>query len=78
MSHKRNSHMDRPTYPGLERRGRKLEKQGPYCNRVQDELIILHDALNSSVSSVVITNLDGKISHVNSAFLGIFGYGEKK
>ena len=45
--------------------------------QVQEELSIVHDALNSSVSGVIITNLNGKITYVNSAFLKIFDYHDK-
>ena len=37
----------------------------------------MYDALNSSVSGVIITNLDGKITYVNPAFLRIFDYHDK-
>ena len=45
--------------------------------QAQEELSIAHDALNSSVSGIIITKLDGKITYVNSAFLRIFEYQDK-
>lgn len=46
-------------------------------SRVEEELSIAHDALHSSVSGVIITNLEGQIKYINPAFLEIFGYKEK-
>ena len=37
----------------------------------------MYDALSSSVSGVMITNLEGRNKYVNPAFLRIFGYREK-
>jgi len=45
--------------------------------RMEEELSIVYDALNSSVSGVIITNLEGRIKYVNPAFLRVFGYGQK-
>ena len=45
--------------------------------KLEEELSIVYDALSSSVSGVIITNLDGQIIYVNPAFLRIFGYREK-
>ncbi len=38
---------------------------------------IVHDALNSSVSAIIITNLEGEIKYANSAFLKMFLYEDK-
>ena len=45
--------------------------------KLEEELSIVYDALSSSVSGVIITNLAGRIQYVNPAFLRIFGYREK-
>jgi PAS domain S-box-containing protein len=45
--------------------------------KLEEELSIVYDALSSSVSGVIITNLGGRIKYVNPAFLRIFGYREK-
>ncbi len=45
--------------------------------QAQEELSLVYDALNSSVSGVIITNPDGKITYVNPAFLRIFDYHDK-
>ncbi|UCG80337.1 MAG: PAS domain-containing protein, partial [Desulfobacterales bacterium] len=42
------------------------------------ELSVVYDALNSSVSGVIITNHEGKITYVNPAFLRIFEYEDKR
>jgi PAS domain S-box-containing protein len=43
----------------------------------EDVLSIVLDALNSSVSGVCITNIDGRIVYVNLAFLNMFQYEEQ-
>ena len=45
--------------------------------KAEEELSIVYDALNSSVSGVIITNLEGRIKYVNPAFLRVFGYKKK-
>ena len=45
--------------------------------KMEEELSIVYDALNSSVSAVIITNLEGQIKYINSAFLKMFVYEEK-
>jgi len=51
-----------------------LEKEALDHKRAEEELSIVYDALDSSVSGVIITNLDGKITYANPAFLRIFEY----
>jgi PAS domain S-box-containing protein len=41
------------------------------------ELNLVRDALNSSVSGVIITDLDGSVRYVNNTFLRLFEYGGK-
>jgi len=41
------------------------------------ELSVVRDALNSSVSGVIIADLDGNIRYVNNTFLRLFEYGGK-
>lgn len=41
------------------------------------ELSVVRDALNSSVSGVIICDLDGNIRYVNNTFLKLFEYGGK-
>ncbi len=38
------------------------------------ELIILHDSLNSSINGVIITDIEGKITYCNPAFIDMFDY----
>jgi PAS domain S-box-containing protein len=38
---------------------------------------VVHDALNSSASGIIMTDPDGKIIYVNPSFLRIFGYRKK-
>jgi PAS domain S-box-containing protein len=67
----------RPTYRELELKLNDLEKGGLDRKRAQAELNVAYDALHSSVSGIIITNLDGKITYVNPAFLRIFEYRNK-
>jgi PAS domain S-box-containing protein len=46
--------------------------------RMEEELSIVYDALNSSASGVIITNLEGRIKYVNPAFLRVFGYAKSE
>ncbi|MBN1842523.1 MAG: PAS domain S-box protein [Deltaproteobacteria bacterium] len=64
----------KPTYEELEQKVRTLEKEVAEFSRTKEELSVVYDALNSSVSGVIITNLDGQIRYVNSAFLSMFDY----
>jgi PAS domain S-box-containing protein len=68
---------NRPTGEELAVRIRMLEKEVLDCKGAQEELSVVYDALNSSVSGVIITNPQGKITYVNPAFLRIFEYRDK-
>ena len=50
----------------------EFEKIKAIRRQYAEELSVVHDALNSSVSGVIITNLEGKIIYVNNTFLRIF------
>jgi len=67
----------KPTYEELEQRVKELEKETLERKQQRKELSVVYDALNSSVSGVTITYLDGRITYVNPAFLRIFGYRDK-
>jgi len=67
----------KPTHEELEQRVKALEKEVAEFSRTKEELSVAYDALNSSVSGVIITNLDGQIRYVNSAFLTMFEYEDK-
>ncbi len=64
----------KPTYEQLEQRVKALEKEVAEASRTKQELSVIYDALNSSMSGVIITNLDGRITYVNAAFLRMFEY----
>lgn len=51
-----------------------LEKEALDRKRAEEELSIVYDALDSSAGGVIITDLDGKITYANPAFLRIFEY----
>jgi PAS domain S-box-containing protein len=69
--------MSKPNCPEPDLGVHKRGNQNGQCDRTNDELSIVYDALNSSASGVIITNLEGEIRYVNSAFLRILGYESK-
>ncbi|MBA3045235.1 MAG: PAS domain S-box protein [Candidatus Thermoplasmatota archaeon] len=52
----------------------EMEKSIAKRKKAEDELSKVHDALESSVNGVIIANLDGEITYVNSAFMEMFEY----
>jgi PAS domain S-box-containing protein len=58
-------------------RGQKMELKPFDRGTLEEKLSVVYDALNSSVNGVIITNLDGRITFVNPAFLRTFEYLEK-
>ena len=64
----------KPTYQELEERVEALEREVAESRRTKHELSVVYDALNSSMSGVIITNFDGRITYVNDAFLRMFEY----
>ena len=67
----------KPMYEELEERVEALEKEVTESRRIKQELSVIYDALNSSMSGVIITNLDARIKYVNAAFLRMFEYEDK-
>jgi len=61
----------------LRHRVAELEKALINADYTQEEWSVVFDALNSSINGVIITNLDGRITYVNPAFLDLFEYREK-
>jgi len=61
----------------LRQRETRMETSETERKKLEEELSIVYDALSSSVSGVIITNLEGRIKYVNPAFLKIFRYREK-
>lgn len=62
------------------RRQRKLaefDKIRSVRKRYAAELSVVRDALNSSVSGVIIADLEGNIRYVNNTFMRLFEYGGK-
>ena len=62
------------------RRQRKLaelDRTKSVRRQYSAELSVVRDALNSSVSGVIICDLDGNIRYVNNTFLKLFEYGGK-
>jgi two-component system cell cycle sensor histidine kinase/response regulator CckA len=61
----------------LNRKLSEFERTKAIRKQYAEELSVIHDALDSSVSGVIISNLDGKIIYVNNTFLRIFDYQTK-
>lgn len=62
------------------RRQRKLaefDRVKSLRRQYAEELSVIRDALNSSVSGVIIADLEGNIRYVNNTFLRLFEYGGK-
>lgn len=61
----------------MRQRVAELEKASVERDYAQEEWSVLFDALESSLNAVLITNLEGRIVYVNSAFLTMFEYEAK-
>ena len=61
----------------LRQRISELEASKSELNSLKEALSIVYDAIDSTVGGIVITNLEGRITYVNPAFLRIFEYAEK-
>jgi PAS domain S-box-containing protein len=55
----------------------ELEASKSELNSLKEALSIVYDAIDSTVGGIVITNLEGRITYVNPAFLKIFEYSDK-
>jgi len=53
------------------------KKSRSRSSRYTGALHVVHDALNSSASGIIMTDTEGKIIYVNPSFLRIFGYRKK-
>jgi PAS domain S-box-containing protein len=62
----------------LRRRVAELEKAKIEAKYAGAEWSFVLEVLNSLVNGVVITNIDGRITYVNPAFLGMFKYEKKR
>ncbi len=54
----------------------ELEATEAEFSRLREVLNVVYDAIDSTVSGVIITDLEGIISYANSSFLRMFEYGE--
>ena len=61
----------------LRQRISELEASKSELKSLKEALSIVYDAIDSTVGGIVITNLEGRITYVNPAFLRIFEYAEK-
>ena len=60
----------------LRRQAGDLERAEAKRKEAEKRLSVVNDALASSVSGVIITDLEGRITYVNRAFLLLFDYGD--
>lgn len=68
--------MDEPTGP--QHRTGELEVSEAHVNSLKEALSIVYDAIDSAVGGMIITDLAGRITYVNPAFLRMFEYSEKE
>ena len=52
----------------------KLEKAKSQRKRAEEKLIIKDDAIESSLSAIALTNIEGNLTYVNPSFLQMWGY----
>ena len=62
----------------LELLGKKLRKESFKRRQAEKTLSVVYDALDSSVSGVIITDKKGKIRYANPSFLSMFEYKAKR
>ncbi len=53
----------------------QLEAEGEDLSRVKDSLLIIYQAIESTVNGIVITDLDSKITYMNPSVVAMFGIG---
>ena len=68
----------KPSFEELEQLVKELKKESIKRRRAERALSIVFDALNSSVSGVIITDKKGKIRYANPSFLSMFEYKAKR
>lgn len=56
----------------------ELEASAAQLNSLKEALSIVYDAIDSTVGGTVITNLEGRVTYVNPAFLRMFEYSNKE
>jgi len=68
----------KPSFEELEQLVKELKKESIKRRRAERALSVVFDALNSSVSGVIITDKKGKIRYANPSFLSMFEYKAKR
>lgn len=68
----------KPSFEELEQLVKELKKESIKRRRAERALSVVFDALNSSVSGVIITDKKGKIRYTNPSFLSMFEYKAKR
>ena len=56
----------------------ELQSSEAHLNALKEALSIVYDAIDSAVGGMLITDLEGRITYVNPAFLRIFDYSKKE
>jgi len=68
----------KPSFEELEQLVKELRKESIKRRRAERVLSVVFDALNSSVSGVIITDKKGEIRYANPSFLSMFEYKAKR
>jgi len=68
----------KPSFEELEQLVKELKKESIKRRRAERVLSVVFDALNSSVSGVIITDKKGEIRYANPSFLSMFEYKAKR
>ena len=63
---------------GLRHRIGELEASEAHLNSLKEALSIVYDAIDSAVGGMIITDLSGRITYVNPAFVRMFEYDDKE
>ncbi|MDY6952992.1 MAG: PAS domain-containing protein [Thermodesulfobacteriota bacterium] len=63
---------------GLRHRIGELEASAAHLNSLKEALSIVYDAIDCAVAGMIITDLSGRITYVNPAFLSMFEYKDKE
>ena len=68
----------KPSFEDLEQLVKELREESIKRRRAEKVLTVVFDALDSSVSGVIITGKKGKIRYANPSFLSMFEYKTKR
>lgn len=71
--------MDRkPSYEEVEQRAYELERELAKQGQLEEQMRLLSIAIEQSSEGIVISDLDGNLKYINTAFAEIHGYSQEK